>query len=183
MTAPNVRRLTTDDLTAAEMLEIRTLLGQAFESGEGGQFSDDDWDHALGGIHIVLDLESDIVAHAAVVERGIQIGGRDLRTGYVEAVAVAPSHQGVGHGSLLMTDVATYIDDRFDLGVLSTGRPSFYERLGWRIWTGPSFVRAAAGLHRTQDDDGDILVLPTRSSPSLDLAASISCDWRSGDVW
>ncbi|MGZ6267258.1 MAG: GNAT family N-acetyltransferase, partial [Candidatus Limnocylindrales bacterium] len=64
-----------------------------------------------------------------------------------------------------------------------TGRHHFYERLGWRTWTGPSCVRTAAGLLPTPDDDGYILVLATPSSPPLDLSAAIECDWRPGDVW
>jgi aminoglycoside 2'-N-acetyltransferase I len=36
---------------------------------------------------------------------------------------------------------------------------------------------------RTPDDDGYIMVLLTRMSPPLDLDATISCEWRSGDVW
>ena len=39
------------------------------------------------------------------------------------------------------------------------------------------------GERRTPDEDGYILVLPTLSSPPLDLAATISCEWRPGDVW
>ena len=60
---------------------------------------------------------------------------------------------------------------------------AFYERLGWRLWRGPSSVRTAAGLRATPDDDGYIMVLETPSSPTLDLAASMSCEFRPGDVW
>ncbi len=40
-----------------------------------------------------------------------------------------------------------------------------------------------SGPQRTADEDGYILVLSTPSSPALDLTASISCEWRPGDVW
>jgi aminoglycoside 2'-N-acetyltransferase I len=82
-----------------------------------------------------------------------------------------------------MGDVGTHIREQFELGALGTGRPAFYERLGWLTWKGPSSVRTAAGNRRTPDDDGYILVLPTPTSPRLDLTAPISCDWRPGDVW
>lgn len=47
----------------------------------------------------------------------------------------------------------------------------------------PSFVRTVDGTRRTPDEDGYILVLATPLSPTLALAAPISCDWRPGDVW
>jgi len=118
-----------------------------------------------------------------VVERELHVDGRPLRTGYVEAVATAASHQGRGFGSLLMGDIDAYIRDRFELGALGTGRHTFYERLGWLTWKGPSWVRSPEGPRRTPDEDGYILVLPTPASPELDRAAPISCDWRPGDVW
>lgn len=155
----------------------------AFGPDDEGRFTDDDWDHASGGIHFVLDLGGEIVTHASVVERELHVDRRPLRTGYVEAVATAPDREGAGHGSLVMADVTSYIRDRFELGALGTGRHRFYERLGWVTWAGPAFVRTTEGPQRTPDEDGHILVLPTPSSPPLDLTASISCDWRRGDVW
>lgn len=179
-----MRRIPTPDLTSNEITAIRSLLAAAFASeDEDDQFDDDDWEHALGGRHFVLDLDGEIVAHASVVEREIHVDGRPLRTGYVEAVATAPDRQGTGLGSIVMADVTSYIRDRFELGALGTGRHRFYGRLGWVTWAGPSFVRTPDGPRRTADEDGYILVLPTASSPPLDLTAPISCDWRPGDVW
>ncbi len=131
----------------------------------------------------MLDVDGQIVGHASVVERELHVDGRPLRTGYVEAVAVAPNRQGKGLGSIVMTDVTAYVREHFELGALGTGRITFYERLGWRTWKGPSSVRMPGGPQRTPEDDGYILVLPTPTSPELDLAAPISCDWRPGDVW
>jgi aminoglycoside 2'-N-acetyltransferase I len=82
-----------------------------------------------------------------------------------------------------MTAVTDLIRERFELGCLGTGRQSFYARLGWQTWRGRSFLRAADGLVPTPDDDGYLMVLTTPSSPPLELAASISCEWRPGDVW
>ena len=181
---PRLRRITTQDLTATEIAAIRALLWAAFESDEAEEaFSEDDWEHSLGGRHFVLDIQGEIVAHASVVERELHVDGRPLRTGYVEAVATAPDWQGRGVGSIVMQDATAYIRERFELGALGTGRHSFYERLGWLRWKGPTAVRTAGGTRLTPDEDGDILVLPTPSSPELDLAAPISCEWRPGDVW
>ncbi|HEV8420593.1 MAG TPA: GNAT family N-acetyltransferase, partial [Actinomycetota bacterium] len=106
-----------------------------------------------------------------------------LATGYVEAVAVWPRHQRLGHGTALMRDVDEYIDRTFRLGALDTGNPAFYERLGWVVWRGPTFVRTDSRWIRTEEEDGNVLVRLTSTSPKLDLGSPISCDWRSGDVW
>lgn len=178
-----LRRLSTTDLTSAEIGSIRAMLEAAFGSDDDERFGDDDWDHALGGVHFVLDLAGEIVAHASVVERELHVGGRPLRSGYVEAVGTAPGHQGGGLGSRVIGEVNDYIRGGFELGALGTGRHHFYERLGWKTWTGPSSVRTSDGTQRTPDEDGFILVLATPSSPPLDVTAPISCEWRPGDVW
>lgn len=178
-----LRRLTTPELMADEVRSIRALMAVAFGSDEEERFSDDDWQHALGGVHFVLELDDEIVAHASVVERRLFVGGLPLRTGYVEAVATSPDRQGLGLGSIVMTDVTGYVREGFELGGLGTGRQSFYGRLGWRIWAGPSAVRTPDGERPTPDDDGFIMVLETPRSPPLDLTAPIVCEGRPGDVW
>jgi aminoglycoside 2'-N-acetyltransferase I len=178
-----LRRLPTDELTPAEIAAIRDLLAAAFGDDGEEAFDEDDWEHAIGGMHFVLDLDGTVIGHASVVDRELHVGGRALRTGYVEAVAVAPDRQGSGFGSQLMGDVGSWINERYELGALGTGRHAFYQRLGWRTWMGPSSVRTAEGTLRTPDEDGDILVLETPSSLPLDLSAPISCEWRPGDVW
>jgi aminoglycoside 2'-N-acetyltransferase I len=180
---PHVRRSSSDELTLAEIRAIRDLLVRAFGTDDDEAFGEDDWEHALGGTHFVLDLDGVIVGHASVVERVLEVDRRALRTGYVEAVGVAPDRQGSGFGSQLMGEVTDWIMDRFELGALGTGRHRFYERLGWQTWAGPTSVRTAGGELRTPDEDGYILVLATPSSPPLDVTAPISCDWRAGDVW
>lgn len=173
----------TDELTGQEVRAIRELLVAAFGSDEEERFTDEDWEHAISGMHFVLELDGTVVSHASVVERELQVGGRPLPTGYVEAVATAPEHQRRGFGSAVMQDVASYIREHFELGALGTGSHAFYERLGWLAWRGPSAVRTASGTRATPDEDGYIMVLPTPSSPPLDPTAPISCDWRPGDVW
>ena len=180
--ASRVRRVATDDLTAAESAALRALLWAAFPPGEEG-FTEDDWEHALGGMHFLLEDMGEIAAHASVVERDLHIAGRPVRTGYVEAVATAPTSQGRGLGTVVIRDVNAYIRDAFEMGALGTGLHGFYERLGWETWRGPTSVRADRGERRTPDDDGYILVLRTPTSPQLDLGAPITCDWRPGDVW
>lgn len=178
-----VRRLRTDQLSPRDLTSIRQLLADAFGPDEAERFTEEDWQHSIGGIHFVSDLDGGIVAHASVVERELRIDGRPVRTGYVEAVATAPAHQGRGLGTRVMQEVGSHIADGFELGALGTGRHGFYTRLGWLTWRGPSSVSTTCGTQRTADDDGHILILPTPSSPELELAAPISCPWRPGDVW
>jgi aminoglycoside 2'-N-acetyltransferase I len=183
MRTARLRRIATGALTPDETAALRALLDEAFGTGEDDRFGEDDWLHALGGTHFVLDVDGEIVAHASVVERALQVAGGPLRTGYVEAVATARSRQRTGLGTAVMRDVGSYIAERFELGALGTGSHAFYERLGWEIWRGPAFVRTSDGERRTPDEEGYIMVLRTPSTPALDLAAPISCEWRPGDVW
>ena len=180
---PRLRQLPTAALTPVELVTIRELMDRAFGTGEHG-FTNDDWDHSLGGLHFVLDDGGALLTHASVVERVLEVDGRPLRTGYVEAVATAPDRQGQGHGTVVMEAVTEYVRSRFELGALGTGSQAFYERLGWEIWRGPAFVRTpAGGTERTAEEEGYILVLRTAASPPFELTEPISCDWRPGDVW
>jgi aminoglycoside 2'-N-acetyltransferase I len=177
-----VRRLTTAELTGHEVRAIRDLLWAAFPTGEEG-FTESDWDHALGGMHFILQHDGRVAAHAAVVERELEVDGIRLRTGYVEAVGTEPGLQGRGLGTRVMIEASDHVRDRFEIGALGTGRHHFYERLGWETWQGPTSVRTRDGLQPTPEDDGYILVLRTPRTPPVDLRGPINCDWRPGDVW
>jgi aminoglycoside 2'-N-acetyltransferase I len=179
-----LRQAHTVDLSAFDIAAIRALLDLAFGDDPEEGFTEDDWQHALGGLHVVAEEAGRIVGHASVVPRTLWIGDRPIRTGYVEAVATEPSYQGQGIGTALMRAAGRHIEDGYELGALGTGAQHFYERLGWRAWRGPSSVRAPDEERRTPDEDGYILVLETPSTPQpLDLDSPIACDWRSGDVW
>jgi aminoglycoside 2'-N-acetyltransferase I len=181
-----IRELTTSELTAAEIDEIKALLVAAFAPDVHGGFTEDDWLHSIGGTHFVLQDAADrgeILGHASVVVRDIHIAGRPFRTGYVEAVAIRPGRQHQGLGTLVMAAVNAHVDAGFELGALGTGSQPFYERLGWEIWPGPSMVRAPSGDQPTPNEDGYILVRETPHSPPLRRSDPISCEWRPGDVW
>ena len=185
MAGPRVRTLPTSELTGAEIEAIRAVLWRAFGDDPEEAFSEDDWAHALGGIHVLAEQDGRIVAHASVVARELRVAGRPFRTGYVEAVAVDPDLQRRGVGTRVMEHVGAIVRDGFELGALGTGEHGFYERLGWQTWRGPTSVRPpAGGEQRTPEDDGCVLVLRTPTTPpDLDLSAPISCGWRPGDAW
>jgi aminoglycoside 2'-N-acetyltransferase I len=175
-----VRRVAGEDLRPQEVATLRALFDAAWERGG---FTEEDWDHAFGGLHFLLEEGGTIVSHASVIERQLHTGGLDLVAGYVEAVATLPTHGRRGYGSAVMNEVGEWIDRTFQLGALDSARHDFYERLGWVVWRGPTSVRTDRGLVRTPEEDGNVLVRVTPLSPDLDLSAPISCEWRSGDVW
>ena len=160
--------------------ELRGMLVRAYDGDFGGQ----DWPHLLGGIHVwVTDPGGRVISHASIVERTLVCAGHALRTGYVEAVATAAEHRRRGHATAVMRRVAELVQEGYDLGALSTGEVSFYQRLGWELWRGPTSVDSPDGRRRTPEDDGDVMILRTPRTPPLDLDAEIVCDWRAGDVW
>jgi aminoglycoside 2'-N-acetyltransferase I len=157
---------------------FRALLVDAF----GGDFSDDDWAHCLGGLHVYIE-DPDIVAHAAVVRRPLDIGSTTMQAGYVEGVATEPARQRQGLGSLVMRRVNDLIAPRYQLGALSTGEHAFYEQLGWQRWRGETFVQRAGQLVRTPDDDDAVMVLLFGPSRDVDPTSPIACTERPGDDW
>lgn len=177
-----MRTAVSGELSQDEVAVIRDLLRASFGNDTDEAFTDEDWDHAIGGLHFILEEKGSVAAHASVVERELHTSGHRLAAGYVEAVATRPDLQGRGHGSTVMREVGEYIDRTFQLGALG-GDPAFYERMGWVVWEGPTFVRTESGLIPTPEEDGLVLVRLTPTSPELDLSAPISCDWRPGDVW
>ena len=176
----NVRLFTTAEASADLLKQIRRLLEEAFE----GDFSNEDWQHSLGGWHVVVDDNDGVLlSHAAVVPRVLEVAGCPFRAGYVEGVATVRSRQREGIGSLAMAGITKVLQREFELGALSTSRPDFYARLGWEPWGGPTFVRNGAQLIRTSDEDGGVMVLRFGPSGDTDLLAAISCEQRSGDDW
>lgn len=170
----------TADLSESRLDEIHELMLRAFD----GDFPDGDWQHALGGWHVLATAEDGtVVSHAAVVDRTLEVGGTPWRTGYVEGVATQPERQGEGFGSAVMRRVTEILHTEQNLGALATSSHGFYTRLGWERWRGPSFVRDGDETRRTADEDAGIMVLRYGATAGLDLEASILCESRVGDDW
>jgi aminoglycoside 2'-N-acetyltransferase I len=176
-----LRSATTEELSDLELTELRMLLYLAFDGG----FDSHDWDHTLGGQHFMGLRDGAIVAHASVVARELQIGDRALQTAYVEGVAVAAEHRRHGHGHSVMAQLGEFLAPRYELGALSAADHlrSFYGRLGWWVWRGPTAVMVEGVAQPTPEDDGGVMVLETPSTGRLDPEATLVCDWRAGDVW
>lgn len=171
--------LRTRELDDAMLTSLRRMLEGAYGNG----FSEEDWQHSLGGTHVLIREDGRPIAHASIVGRMLETGGRGLRTGYVEAVATDPTHQGRGLATAVMRTVEDFIREHYELGALSTAVDGFYERYGWERWLGPTWVRTATGPERTSGDDGSVMVFRTPATPPIMLTDPISCEWRCGDVW
>ena len=180
-TAPvdRVRLVHTADLPAGTAAAVRALLDGAF----GGRFTDDDWDHALGGLHALVLDGSAVVGHAAVVQRRLLHGGRALRAGYVEAVAVRADRRRQGVAGALTSAVERVVRAGHDLGALSASDAgtALYAGRGWLRWTGPTSALTPSGVVRTPEDDGGVFVLP--GTTPLDPGGDLVCDWRDGELW
>ncbi len=169
----------TSELGAATLDAAHSLLREVFDGG----FSDDDWEHSLGGIHALVWDEGELIGHGAVVQRRLLYGGRALRTGYVEGVGVRADRRRHGYASAMMTGLEQVIRDAYDLGALSATEDSapVYAARGWYRWTGPSYALTPDGIIPTPSDDGGIYVLPLHVP--IELNEALTCDWRDGDLW
>ena len=174
-----LRTVHTSDLDAATLRAARALLDAVF----GDDMSEHDWEHALGGVHALVWEDGELVGHASVVQRRLLHGGRALRAGYVEGVAVSASRRRRGHGGAMMAALERVIRGAYDLGALGATEMAmpFYAGRGWRPWQGPTSALTPSGIARTHDADGWVYVLP--AAVRLDLSGALTCDWRDGDVW
>ena len=179
MSATRIRIAHTADLHSDERLAIRAMIDQAF----AGSFTDEDWDHALGGMHAMVWDGGDVIAHGSVVQRRLLHGGTALRTGYVEGVAVRADRRRQGHGAAVMIALERVIRTAYEFGALSAtdDGAELYTARGWQRWCGVTSVLAPTGIERTADDDGSVYVLEVRIP--VDLSGELTCDWRPGDVW
>ena len=174
-----VRTVHTADLDPSTRTAARALLYDVF----AGDMNAADWEHALGGVHALAWEGDTLVGHASVIQRRLLHGGRALRAGYVEGVAVRADRRGRGLGAALMGALERIVREAYDLGALGSteAATSFYAGRGWQLWQGPSSALTPRGIVRTPDDDGGIYVLP--ASVALDLSGELVCDWRDGEVW
>ena len=174
-----IARFTTAEASRECLEQIRKLFFTAFDE----TFTEQDWEHALGGWHVVVNDGGVVIAHAAVVPRVLEVADRPFRTGYVEGVATDPARQREGFGSRTMREISQLLRSEFEMGALSTSVHGFYERLGWIRWQGPTYVRHRSELVRTEEEDDGVMALPFGPSKGIDPTASISCQSRLGDDW
>lgn len=165
---------------AAQRQALRELWDRAFR----GAFTDDDADHAFGGVHVLGSDGDRLVGHASAVPRRLRFGdGPWCEVGYVEAVAVDPERQGEGLGRCVVQRLHDEIGRRWPVALLSTGRATgFYLRLGWERWEGRSLTLTADGAV-PDGEHGGLLVLRLQPGVVRDPSVDVTCEDRSGDAW
>ncbi|WP_406839019.1 GNAT family N-acetyltransferase [Streptomyces sp. AHU1] len=178
--APRLRTAHTADLEPAELRAVRTLLEDAFD----GDLRDEDWDHALGGLHVLVHDRRGLAAHGSVIQRRVLHRGRSLRVGYVEAVGVRADVRRAGLGGRVMAELERVIEGAYGLGALcaSEDGAALYAARGWRLWPGRVCVLAPDGAVRLSEEEGTVFVRPGTARGPLDPACALVFDWREGDV-
>jgi aminoglycoside 2'-N-acetyltransferase I len=173
-----LRTAHTADLDAATRSAVRELLDDAFDN-----MTDDVFENVLGGVHALVYARAELIGHASVVQRRMLHGGRALRTGYIEGVAVRADQRGRGHGGAMLAVLERVVRSAYELGALgaSDDGARLYTARGWELWRGPTSALTPHGIRRTADQDGAIYVLPV--SQPVDLTGELACDWRPGGLW
>ncbi|MBI3429068.1 MAG: GNAT family N-acetyltransferase [Actinobacteria bacterium] len=174
-----IESFTTPSPKSAFFAELRDLLFTSFESN----FTEEDWEHGLGGTHICLRKSGKLISHAAVMPRRLYIEDQVVNSAYLENVATRPDHQHQGFGSKLLQVSSDLIFNQFELGALSSSKKALYRNFGWQDWKGPSFVIHDGHWIRSASEDCGIMVLKTRADISWNSSSRIACEDRSGDAW
>lgn len=176
-----LRTAHTFELDPATLGEIRALLDDAFD----GAFSEEDWTHGLGGVHVLVrDGTGALVAHGSVIQRRLTHAGRSYRVGYVEAVGVRADRRGGGLGGRVLEVLERVIGRAYDIGALSASYDGarLYTSRGWHLWPGRVEALGPDGVVRLPEEEGTTYLwpVPERELPSADDA--LIFDWRDGDV-
>jgi aminoglycoside 2'-N-acetyltransferase I len=131
----------------------------------------------------VLGYHNDLlVCHALWVTRYLQAGTNPMmRTAYVEAVATEAKYRSRGFASAVMKHLVGEVQE-YDLAALSPFRVEYYRRLGWELWQGPLFIRTKDNLVPSLDEE-EVMIFRLPKTPLLDSAASLSAEWRKGELW
>ena len=178
-----VTRAHTAELTSGDLAAARSLLDAAFEElPPDERFGDADWEHALGGQHVLVHDGQVLIGHGSLVQRRLLHDGRALRAGYVEAVATAAGQRRRGVGTAVMAALEELAPayDLLALGATDDG-VLLYESRGWQRWRGRLSALTPSGVVRTPADEGWLFVIP--GAANVDLDGELTCDWRDGDLW
>ncbi|MER5359957.1 GNAT family N-acetyltransferase [Streptomyces sp. NPDC002785] len=172
--APILRTTHTHRLTPAALDEIRVLLDTAFE----GEFSAEDWDHALARD------DSGLLAHGSVVQRRVIHEDRSYRVGYVEAVAVRADRRREGLGGRVMAALEQVVDGAYVFGALSASAAgaALYVGRGWKVWPGRIAVQGRHGVEMLPDEEGSTYVRGGAGRALPRVSGTLIFDWRDGDV-
>ncbi|MEU9699679.1 GNAT family N-acetyltransferase [Streptomyces sp. NPDC047981] len=170
----------THELGPQRLRAVREMLDAAF----GGGFSDEDWDHALGGVHAWVEDERGIAAHGSVIMRRVLHDGRSYRVGYVEGVGVRGDRRREGLGGRVMAELERVIDGAYAFGALSASDEgaALYTARGWRLWEGRIEALGPEGIVHLPEEEDSTYVRSAGGRRLPGPAAALVFDWRDGDV-
>lgn len=161
-------RLTVGPCRPNELPALRALLNEVFiteREAVGDLFEHAPLLYAEANVENlrVVRRGREIVGHAGILERPIRWRGQTLRAGLIGGVCARRELRGMGIGTLAIEDAAAHMRALgLDFGVLWTGSPGFYERLGWRHAGGISTVRI---VEAAEADEVRHEILPLSESP------------------
>ncbi|MFC8671086.1 GNAT family N-acetyltransferase [Streptomyces griseorubiginosus] len=169
----------TEKLDEKELKELKGMLESVFGKE---RYTQESWEHCLGGIHYLLRYGDKLVAHGALVPRYLRQGDMELRGVYGESMATLSDWRNLGFGTAIVALATAEIRRNYDIGVFAGSRYGFYRRLGWDKWRGPTFVETARGIELKGPDRGAVMFwLPDHSI--VDPDADLTTISRSGDDW
>ena len=132
--------------------------------------------------HVLGYYNDLLVCHALWVTRYLQAETNPMmRTAYVEAVATEAKYRNRGFASAVMKHLVGEVQE-YDLAALSPFSVEYYQRLGWELWHGPLFIRTKHNLVPSLDEE-EVMIFRLPKTPLLDLTASLSAEWRNGELW
>ena len=131
--------------------------------------------------HLLGFIGSGLISHALWLPRRLRIGDTWVsNAAYIEAVATKEGYEGRGYGSTVMRRVHEEIRT-YEIAALSTSVPDWYERLGWKRWTGPRMILRGARVIPTPDDC--VMVYAPSGGSLPDLEQTLAAEWRPLELW
>ena len=155
------RLVHTADLDIETREDARRMVIEAF--GDDGEFTDADWEHALGGMHALICLHGALIAHGAVVQRRLHVprhrAALRLRRSRGGAGGLAGPGARHGRDGRRRAGAARRLPTR--RAQLVGGRQAHVRLARLAAVAGTDVgARPRPDSRRTPDDDGSLFVLP-----------------------
>ena len=118
--------------------------------------------------------EGRVVSHAAVWPRTLVIDGTRLKAGIIVLVATLPEYRRRGLAAALMRELEAIMrHESYDLGMLWTGVPDFYHRLGWETVEPRGWIVEPG---TAESDDGPLEIVDLSTDSHLDVIQALHED-------
>ena len=132
-----VRSITAEDMPAVDEL-LNGIFRRDNNVLDQDVLSDFPLVFAPGNYHNcrVIEFDGRVASHAAIFSCEFVLRDRRLKMALIVLVATRAEHRKQGYAARLMRDLhRTMHNEAYDLGILWTGVPDFYRKLGWEAVT------------------------------------------------